>query len=185
LISRAKELILLIEESDFLISEVHNYAVIQLMLPPEQAHQILNLRHLFSEDELDKLESESQDLPPHITIFYGLSNSDLPQLQKELKRFGPLEYKIQPHPKVFKNERHDVLHFPVESEDFRKLHYQIRNLTGKVPPTFKEYRPHCTVLYLKKETPYLHCKLNKSLIGKTNSVTFSDTDDQQHLIELR
>ena len=176
--SRARELIIRLDEK-------HDLAVVQYKLPEPEAKKIKKLTTMFSEDQLDPNEAESQNYDPHVTIFYGLKDEDLPLVRKGLKNFGPLEYTIEAKPKIFDNPKHDVLMLPVQSDCFTRLHNHIKECTGREPPTFKEYNPHCTILYLKKGTPYEHARLSSNIDGKTNAVQFSDTQDKQHRIMLR
>lgn len=168
-----------------LVGEEHSNALVQYKLSGPIADKIRELRNMFSKDQLDPNEDESQKLDPHVTIFYGLQNEDLPDVKECLKDFGTAGFTIKAKPKIFDNPKHDVLILPVESQCFVQIHKHIRNWCGKEPPTFREYKPHCTILYLKKGTPYNHVSLPEDYHGTTNVVEFSDTNDNPHKIQLR
>ena len=166
------------------VQEEHSNAVLQYELPEAEAKQILNLRKLFSPEDLDP-EEDNQDLPPHITVFYGLKDEDLSDVQECLKNFGRAGYTIQPKPIIFDNQKHDVLVLPVQSQCFSDIHKHVGNWCNRVPPTFREYKPHCTISYLKKGTPYDHVRLPNYIVGNTDELQFSDTKDKPHTIRLR
>ena len=164
-----------------LLTEEHSFAVVSYGLNKSNADKIEKLRGMFSADQLDP---EEENLPPHITIFYGLKDHHLPIMQEDLRDFGELSFTIGAKPKIFDNPKHDVLVLPVESACFVRLHKHIRNLTGVEPPTYREYVPHCTIAFLKKGTPYDHVSLPSDIIGKTSAVSFSSTQDKLHPIRL-
>lgn len=166
------------------LNEKHNVALVQYKLEKSDADEVVKLRKMFLPHQLDTKEEENQSLPPHVTIFYGLDDSDLSVVGKALENFGKLSYRIKSKPIIFDNPEHDVLVLPLESDDFGRLHKYISKITGKVPPTFREYKPHCTISYLKKGTPYKHVKLPHDIEGTTNVVEFSDTNDTGHIINL-
>jgi 2'-5' RNA ligase len=167
-----------------LIGEEHSNALVQYTLSEPIASKVRELRNMFSKDQLDPNENEAQDLDPHVTIFYGLQDEDLSDVKECLKNFGTAGFTIKSKPTIFDNPKHDVLILPVESACFGQLHKHISNWCGKVPPTFREYKPHCTIAYLKKGTPYKHISLPKDYQGTTNEVEFSDTKDNSHKIQL-
>ena len=163
------------------VDEDHQFAVIQCPLHHICGEEIETLRRRFSEEDLDMTE---EVLPPHVTIFYGLKDFHLSDLQEALKDFGELEFTMMPKPKVFDNPRHDVLFLPIESTDFKRLHTHIGRLTGVAPPTYKTYIPHCTVAFLKKGVSYSHASLSKPVHGRALSLEFLTTTEKPYLIEL-
>lgn len=176
--SRAVKLLTLFEEG-------HKNALVQYKLAEPMAKKVLELRKMFSKDQLDPNEEDSQELDPHVTIFYGLKDEDLSDVKESLKDFGTVGFSIGSKPIIFDNPKHDVLVLPVQSKCFGQLHNHIGNWCGRVPPTFREYKPHCTISYLKKGTPYGHVKLPSNIVGRTDQVEFSDTNDNSHIIQLR
>lgn len=168
-----------------LFGEDHSDAIVQYILSEPIASRVRKLREMFSKDQLDPNEEESQELDPHITIFYGLKDEDLPNVKESLQNFGTAGFTIKSKPIIFDNPKHDVLVLPVESQCFGQLHKHIGNWCGRVPPTFREYNPHCTILYLKKGTPYNHVSLPEDYNGTTDTLEFSDTNDNPHIIQLR
>lgn len=111
-----------------------------------------------------------REMDPHITILFGLH----PEVKDE-----EIEVDINkiPKPKLnnkgvscFKTKEYDVLKFEIESSDLEK-----QNKVFKKYPftnTFKEYRAHATIAYLKPNTVDKYLESMKSM----NSIEFDPKD---------
>jgi 2'-5' RNA ligase len=164
-----------------LLDEQFKYASLQYTLPPSISSRINALRGKIPEEDFDP-EEDIDD--PHITIFYGLSDRDMSSVMDGVKDFGPLKYRIKGTPTFFDNPKHDVIVLPVESGCFHRLHTHIGNLTGKEPPTFKEYKPQVTIAYLKKSSNRNGINLSSDINGLADVVDFYGTNDKPHIISL-
>jgi len=132
--------------------ESFNYASVQYILPRAIADEIRHIReHLLPQEDL--VQKDDATYTPHVTIFYGLSDRDNPVVSAALQGFGALEYTIQGMPGIFDTAKHNVLYLPVVSPQFHRAHMHIRRWTGKEPPTYRDYTPHVTIAYLKKDAP--------------------------------
>lgn len=115
----------------------------------------------------DDLAEEGLDKKPHITLAYGLSHGlQQDQIKKLLQLPRGAKIRIGGM-SIFNNKDSDVLKFDVESDDLNRMHKQIESEIGLPGKTYKGYKPHITVAYLKKGTKLDKYKaLEKMLIGK-------------------
>lgn len=111
---------------------------------------------------------------PHITVAYGHDQED-PQTAREAIQdiidgegtVGGLS--------VFDNPDYKVLKFDVESPTLHELHKAFRDKVGLPGMTFKDYKPHMTVAYLKKDAdPEKYRKLEKAISGMRFPVKMLD-----------
>lgn len=168
-----------------LITEQHSYAVVSVMLPDYVADKIQQVKSRIPSNLIDT--DEDKDLDPHVTLFYGLSDDDFSDVAfalSELRR--PLQYKIDGKLDVFpgKDNKYKVLILPIISDDFVKVHEYIKLVTGKEPPTFREYKPHVTVAYVKPNSPENYVIPFHEISDYADSVDFSTTDDEYYPISL-
>lgn len=176
--SRAREILQLLIEQ-------HDYAVVSVILPKDVADKIREIKSRIPSRLIDT--NEDKDLDPHVTLFYGLSDDDLPNLGRTLsERRRPLNYKINGKFEVFPgaDDKYKVLVLPVESKDFVEMHNLIKRVTGKEPPTHREYKPHATVAYVKPNCPEDYEIPFNELLGSTKKVDFSTTNDHYYPISL-
>lgn len=169
-----------------LLMEAHSYAVVSVRLPDSISTHIRDIKSRIPRKYIAD-EDEDQDLDPHVTLFYGLKDSDYSLLKESLSLYGkPLHYTVKSEFKVFpgKNEAYKVLVLPVESTCFQKVHNIIKNVTGTEPPTFKTYKPHATVAFVKKQSPEDYSIPFDTFTGSTNSVDFYTTQDKCYPIFL-
>jgi 2'-5' RNA ligase len=163
--------------------EQHSYATLQITFPTEISKKIRFIREQIPSSQINTEEDE--DLDPHVTIFYGLQNEDLELLRGELRSFGPIEYTIPGHLALFRFGEYKVLHLPIESKSLRRLHEKVKRVTGKEPPTFKEYKPHATVAYLKNNSSTKFDVPFQNLSGRADYVDFYTKNDNRFQLSLR
>ena len=131
-------LVQLAQNGDFASTQVN-------ITDPSIIDHIWLLQQAVDQDDILKLEEQS-----HITIRYGL----LPSVTAE-----QVEWIISQHWRIkvklgslslFQNDKQDVLKVEVESKDLEDINRHL----GIVPntQTFRDYRPHLTVAYLKPGT---------------------------------
>lgn len=177
--SRATEIL-------YMLNEQHSFAVVSVKLPDVVADQIRSIKRQIPVEYIDT--NEDKNLDPHVTIFYGLSDEDLPFLAEELGSYGkPLHYTIEGRIEVFpgKTDNYKVLVLPVKSNCFSELHQFIRDITGKEPPTFREYKPHATIAYVKSNSPNNYDIPFHEISDVVDNVEFSTANDHCYTIFLR
>jgi len=169
-----------------MLYEQHSYATVQYTLPDHIADQIRRIRAQIPIDLIDTKEDEN--LAPHITIFYGLDNGDLELLEEAIGSLEvSLHYKIEGRIEVFKGKANDykVLVSPIVSVGFEKLHEYIKLATGKEPPTFRKYKPHATIAYVKSRSPEDYKVPFQDISDYVDSVDFCTINDECYSISLR
>jgi len=133
-------------------NRVYNYSNLQFNLKPNKFTSIAisELHKRIDSDDLYISENVSGiEINPHITIRYGLDTDDVNDVLPIFKNFGDVWVKFKKL-NAFKNERFDVLHIEIESERLMELNKKVADFVNLPGETFKNYNPHCTIAYLKK-----------------------------------
>ena len=99
---------------------------------------------------LDPNEDTPHDYFPHVTLFYGFEDTDLPMVHHTIRTTKSDYVRVNCAPDFFHQDTHDVVYFPVESPGLSALHYELRRVTGR-EPTYPIYTPHCTIAYTRKD----------------------------------
>lgn len=129
---------------------------LMLALPAPLALNITRWSHKnFREDQLAPDGIEWQ---PHITILFGFpADFDPKKLKPVLSKFSEIRIDLR-EIRRFKNEE-DCLHLRVVSEDLRRLNAALRKEFPEVEVTYPDYKPHCTLAYVR---PGTHLRLDGS-----------------------
>jgi len=139
------------------------------------------------EDCVDGNDGKTKD--PHVTILYGL---DPKTLENEDYKEAIFTYFRQLSPflinttgiSCFENEDCDVLKFDIElTDELSDANEFLKSFPFE--SKFLEYLPHCTIAYLKKGMGEKYCKkLRHSFTLLATQVTYSEADDNRHVIEI-
>lgn len=170
----------------------YKYSCLKLQVPNEIAEKILKFGLEIPEEEIynDETNQYGRELDCHITIKYGFTTNDVKELD-----FNNLadNYPKNVHVKlgiidIFPGEEndkpYDVVKIFVESEDLLKLNKIVSKLKNK--DTHPDYKPHCTIAYVKKG-------MGKKYVGKedfnnltfiSNKLEFSSADGVKTKLEL-
>jgi 2'-5' RNA ligase len=134
-----------------LLTLLEQYKSACLLVPvdPVTAQHAMRLRRPLL-PYLDAEEDDKESYFPHVTVFYGFKDDDASVVQRCLAATKTDLVTVRPDPRVFVQETHYVVYFPVDSTGLVKLHYQLREVTGR-QPTYDTYTPHCTVAYIRKD----------------------------------
>lgn len=136
-----------------LSEQLHSFASLQITLPEEITQHCWDLRESLDPQIINFEHDMAKDFECHVTIFYGLASEDLEKIAHHLKDWGSLAVTLVGTVNVFDNNKdYDVLYFPVQCSDLAYMHYGLRSLLNKKPPTYSEYQPHCTLAYVNKDT---------------------------------
>jgi len=155
-----------------LASKVRGYG---LSIPDERIY----------DDEDGELGREDK---PHVTVKFGLHTTDPQEVISKLQ--GQPSFRVTLGPmSVFYNEDCIVLKIGVEGRGIHELNRYISDVF-ECTDTYPEYRPHCTVAYLKKDAadPYwFNDYLSDQFAGigvQFNALEFSVPSGQKYKIPL-
>lgn len=128
----------------------------------------------------EDLGEDGRETDPHITLLYGLHDSDPAKVKKLLSRIKrPIQFKlgkVSLFPGEDAGKDYDVVKVEVHSPDL----HQLNKLLKTLPHTdnWPEYKPHATIGYVKKGlgTKYQKQFGELNLTGASTRVIFSDRD---------
>jgi N12 class adenine-specific DNA methylase/2'-5' RNA ligase len=125
----------------------------QLTLPPAEAAPVVGFAKSIPDTEvfhkLDEKEKEDYGIEtdPHITVLFGLTKHEPEPVAKIVATKKPITVTLGKL-SVFDNPDYDVLKVDVHGKDLHDLNSEISKLPNE--QTFKGYKPHMTIAYLKK-----------------------------------
>lgn len=134
----------------------------------------------YEEDEI------FEDDVPHVTIKYGLHDSEPDRLKKIVKGIKSIKLKFGKISKFDTNPNFDVIKVDVISKELEKLNKKISNEIEH-SDEFSKYKPHLTLAYIKKG----ECK---DLIGndffneledEVHEIYFTSKTGEEHFIKLK
>lgn len=99
------------------------------------------------EEDLDKTEGRESDT--HITLLYGLCADDPNLIKTALKNTNSVKATLKTVGFFRSNPENDVVIIKVESSDLEKLNKKLTSIFN-IHSTHNEYKPHCTIAYVKK-----------------------------------
>lgn len=144
------------------------------------------------QDEIpdEDLAGDGKDIDiPHVTIRYGIQDDDIEGIRAYLASQKPFTAKLGAtdiFPPSKNSDGAAVIMAPVESPDFHRMNAEIEKHGKFTEPSFKEYKPHVTIAYVKPEVAEKY-KGNTATEGQTFEVThafISDRNGKQIPVEL-
>jgi 2'-5' RNA ligase len=132
-------------------------------------------------DSADVVELEDD---PHVTVLYGLRSGDPEPVRRLIEGAGPVFLRLGGM-SLFETPEYDVLKVDIESNDLRKLNREIGMLDHS--QTYREYKPHLTIAYLKSGTGKKYLNGPISFKGRElwfSRLTFSDQEREKTEIVL-
>jgi len=167
---------------------VHDYSNTQVNLPEESAKPIKDLAQKIPEEEL-YTEPDNNDYgredAPHITVRYGLETTNPKDIEPAFKDLGPVKVKFG-KVSIFETDNYDVVKVDIESPDLEKANKKVGETVDLPGETFKDYKPHATIAYVKKGEGKKYIG-DKSLEGQEtviDSIFLSSKDGKMHEIKL-
>lgn len=126
-------------------SETHDYACIMARIPDVQA-TLEAMREFIDAEDIYEDEDPGE---PHVTVLYGLQDSQLDEIKKKLEKAKPFALKVKDF-ELFEPEEedYDVIVLRVESPELVELHDELAKLPHE--STHPDYKPHLTLAYVKK-----------------------------------
>lgn len=144
------------------------YACVMAHLPNEVRPGISAIQSRLDPDDVIDAPTSKADENPHITVLYGLHNSDPTNVFNRLRR-SMVHLGDEPQAELqglslFQNQDQDVLKIGVDSPDLHRLN----TIAREEPHTlsFPDYHPHVTIATLKAGTGAKYLDLPNPLHGR-------------------
>ena len=164
-------------------NKVYDYGCVMLKLPVlanvwDEIQSFVNNEDIYNKDDLGR------ENDPHITLLYGI-HSDVSDetIIKTINEFNK-EQIILNELECFENDEYDVLIFKITNN---KNLYLYNNILKQLPHTssYPDYKPHCTISYLKKGTAKKYTgKLDVIYRVKSNIVSYSKPNGEKHYYKI-
>ena len=134
-----------------LLQEGYKYSSTQVDIPETDSNLFLEFSNSIPDEDLYINPSDgscgSED-NPHISILYGLLDSEPDSVKESLERVkGKITAKLG-KVSLFENDKFDVIKVDVTSPSLHKLRELFDSL--KHESKFPDYEPHVTLAYVKK-----------------------------------
>lgn len=137
-----------------LLEQKYDLSSVSLRVPSPLREFVLKWGRLTLPDDVLYWDEEGgcgRETEPHITVLYGLTDSEPPPVLCDLaRRTRPFTVRLGPI-SLFENEHYDVVKFEVASRALVDLSNAIRAACPN-ENAYPVYVPHCTVAYCKKGT---------------------------------
>ncbi len=165
----------------------HSYSNTDVAVPKIVANKMLDLGKAIPVREIytDKDDpSYGLETRPHITVRYGLSTDNPADLRK-LSDLPPITVEMG-EVSIFETDKYDVVKVDIESEGLRAANKKVGELVDVPGETYKDYKPHATIAYVKKGEGKKYIG-NKSLLGQTfeiDEINLVDRNGEEHPIKL-
>lgn len=129
------------------------FGCLMAVLPTADAAPILSWSHEMIRPE--DLAGDGFENSVHVTVLYGFNPGvSAADVQAVLKMWGrpELRFTLGPIARFDTSLEHDVLKCDVKFDaDLRELNtLLVQQFAGKLTQTFPDYKPHCTLAYLRK-----------------------------------
>lgn len=129
---------------------------------------------------------DGRETDTHITMLYGICTKNREVVKKFLTTEKPIKATLGKIGCFVNNDDFDVVIVKVDSPDLEKLHKKIADEL-KVEETHDEYKPHCTIAYVKNGNARKHAgdTVFEGAKMTFNKVVFKDgISEQETMISL-
>lgn len=127
-----------------------------------------------------------REIDTHVTVLYGVCTNNPDIIENIVKGFKNIKIELK-NVSFFKHpEGYEPLIIKVESKDLEEIHKKIKEELN-VEMTYNEYKPHCTIAYLKKGEAMKFVG-DKSFSGTKLSfdkIVFVNSYDEESIISLK
>ena len=152
----------------------HNFSTTQVQVTEPYAAKVLELSAKIPDAELEISEG-GRETDIHVTVFYGLHTESSFTVKAVLMDQPPVMLEFLGISLFPANDKHDydVLKIDIKSDDLGRLHTLLKELPNS--ETFADYKPHCTIAYLRAGEGQKYVGAANALTGQVitvNKVTF-------------
>ena len=165
----------------------YDFSSVQFDLPKTLADRVKSWgkENIAEKDVFKESGEKGRENEIHVTVKYGLHTTDVEEVKKNIKGCKPFSISLGAISRfVPKDKEYDVVKIDIEGEGLHDIHRMLGEL--KNSDEHPEYRPHCTVAYIKKGQ-CSELSGDKSLSGAkatVNRLTFSSKDDTKYFLDL-
>lgn len=131
-------------------------SIVMFRLPSDIKKEVINICKNNIIDEA--LNDEGRDEDSHITIKWGLLTNDIEDFKDFFNDTKPIEIELG-EISLFEQDDQDVIKIDIKSSALHRLNKKITDAFEN-ETTYKDYKPHITLCYIKKG------KCPESLLGK-------------------
>jgi len=176
----------LIRFKDYIIEEDdrEEYGILLVRLDQLVKDKILEFALRIPQEELYVAEDEGYGIEydTHITLRYGTKITD-PSKLDDISTFLPITGKLSTT-SFFSLPEYDVLKIGVSSKSLEIANKAAGEMISFPGETFPEYKPHCTMAYLKKGFigKYINDSIFEDVKFDINEIYFIDHMDNEYVI---
>ena len=125
----------------------HEFSSTQVNLPESIAGKIHRWGCQFIPNS-DIYPEEGREDEMHVTVLFGLHDNEPDDVEEALEGESPIKLTLG-KTSIFEAEKYDVVKLGVESDDLHRINAKLRDRCEHTM-TYPEYKPHCTIAYVKK-----------------------------------
>jgi len=170
----------------------YSYSSVQIDIPIHIAREVIRYSHqipksLIYDPDNDKSYGLENEI--HCTVLYGIHASTAEGVKQVVEKYRLRPFNLQfGHVSYFEQADYDVMKFDIVSPYLHKINSLMREEL-EYTNSFPEYKPHCTIAYLRKGTkekcPFAFDEF--MLFGRevwVTELTFSSKSGQHETVPL-
>ena len=125
----------------------------------------------------------------HVTVRYGIRGDDVEGIRAFLQSQEPFDAKLGKTSKFEPSEHSDgasPIIAPIEAPELTRINAEIAKHGDFTEPTFKEYKPHATIGYVKPEVAdkYVGMALTEGKTFRIEEISISDRNGNKQVVKL-
>ncbi len=163
-------------------NKTYDYGCVMLNLPIKK--EIWNnIQSMIDENDIYHGDDLGLQTEPHCTALYGI-HEDVPDsdVVKIIKTFSEKTVNLLDID-CFENDEYDVLIFKLKDKGLFEMNEKLKTLPHT--NSYPDYKPHCTIGYLKKGTAKKYTgKLDVIYRVKSNIVSYSKPNGEKHYYKI-
>lgn len=126
----------------------YSYSCVMFMFPSEDAKAVLDWsKQHIPDDAIFEGDDMGREDEIHVTVLYGLHTNEPKPVKDIVSKWSPFEISLGEISK-FESGDYDVLKIGISGDELHAANKSLREL--EYTSNYDEYKPHCTVAYVKK-----------------------------------